>query len=134
MEWGDSFTLTAVCMKGTGLMTRLMGRECSRMLMDQSMKESLKMTCKKVKERKNGQMEVSLLATFKMGRKKGMGFSNLLMGLRTKEVFILGKWKERAKRQILTGLCMRETLRIIEKTAREFVTGLMEETTKGTLC
>ena len=88
MEWGDSFTLMAVCMKETGLMTRLMARECSRMLMDQSMKENLKMTCKRVRERKNGQMEVSLLATFKMGRKKGMGFSNLLMGLCTKEVFI----------------------------------------------
>lgn len=101
------------------------------MQMDQSMMESFKMTSKKVKEKRSGQMEVSLPATFKMERKKGMEFLNLLMVLYTKEVSILGKWKEKAKRLMWMGLCMKENLRTIEKMVKACVTGLTVETMKG---
>jgi len=98
------------------------------------MKESSKMTCRKVKEWRNGQMEVSSLGTSPMERKKGMVFSSLQMGLFTKAVFIKEKWRAKEKRLMLMDPCMKGNSRTTEKMEKAFVTGQMEGTTKETLC
>lgn len=91
------------------------------------------MIYKKVKEKKNGQMEANSQVIFKMERKKEMENLLLQMDQFTREVFTLGKWKGKVKRQTLMNLFMKVNLKTIEKMAKVSIHGLMEETTKEIL-
>lgn len=98
--------LMAVTMKGIGLMIKRKVKEFLCILTDQSMKENLSMICKKEKELKNGQMAVSSQDTFKMGKRKAMEYSSLLMVLFLKAVFVLVRSRVQERRLLLMNLPM----------------------------
>ena len=122
--------LMEVIMKEIGLMIKHQVKEFLCILTDQYMKENSSMIYKKEKVLKNGRMEVSLRVTSKMGRRKEMEFSSLLMGLYLKVVFISVRLKELVRRFLLMNQLMKEIGKTICFMAKEFSIGLTEEITK----
>ena len=60
--------------------------------MEQDMKDSGKTINKRVKEKKNGRMALSMKEIIYKGRRKERGCCNLLMGLRMKDSFLKMKY------------------------------------------